>query len=65
MTNIATSQLRQRMIQDMTFAVSSLEARPIPAERGGRWHPATAEVRQPLTTGDAQRSCRERPLSGA
>ena len=30
-------------------AVSSLEACPTPAERGCRWHPPTADVRQPLT----------------
>ena len=29
--------------------VSSVEACPTPAERGGRWHPPTADVRQPLT----------------
>jgi len=33
-------------------AVSSLEACPTPAKGDHGWHPAKADVRQPLTKGD-------------
>ena len=45
-------------------AVSSPEACPTPADRVRGTRPATAGVRQPLTTADLQRHAHLRPLSG-
>ena len=45
----AVTRLAEKDAEPKLLAVSSLEACPTPAERGGRWHPPTADVRQPLT----------------